>query len=135
MVKRIIWPLLTAGVLYLAYGAFEGTTERLADVRDKGPSIEERVLSDADFFYEEFSQRQLMRLRTAEKEGLVSVDRVAEPRPRISEVIAQYGQPDRVEETTLVSTRESVTIYHYGRLGLAIPKSREDGAVFWLVIR
>ena len=135
MLKRIIWPLLIAAVLYLAYAAFQGTAERLIDVQDKGPSSEEQILSDLDFFYEEFSQRQLMRLKAAEKENLVSVDRIAEPRPRISEVIERYGRPDRVEETNLASERKDVTVYHYGWLGLATLTGQEDGPVFWLIIQ
>jgi len=133
--KRVIWPLLIAGVLYLAYAAFKGTADRLVEVQDQGPSIEERILSDGEFFFEEFSQRQLLRLKAAETQSLGTVERVSEPRPKISEVIEWYGEPDRVEETELASTREDVTIYHYGRLGLATPRSREDGAVFWLVIQ
>ena len=50
MLKRIIWPLLIGEVLYLADRVFEGTTGRLAEVQEKGPSIEEQILSDADLF-------------------------------------------------------------------------------------
>ena len=63
-----------------------------------------------------------------------TVERVPEPRPKIRDVIEWYGEPDRIEETELAPTREDVTIYPYGRLGLAIPRNRGDGAVFWLVI-
>ena len=93
MFNRIIWPLLIAAVLYLAYAAFKGTAERLIDVQNQGPSIEEQILSDLDFFYEEFSQRQLMRLKAAEKENLVSVDRVDEPDPGLARLLRGTGSP------------------------------------------
>ena len=134
MFKRVIWPLLIVGILYLAYAGLETTTDRLSDVQDHGPSVEEEILSDGELFFDEFSQRLLLRLKAAETEKLGTVERVPEPGPSISEVIEWYGEPDKVEQTELTSTREQVAIYHYGRLGLATPRSREDGAVFWVLI-
>jgi hypothetical protein len=136
--NRIVWPLLIGAVLYIAYAAFRGTMEQLMDVQEqatKGPSIGEQILSDRDFFFEEFAQRQLVQLKVI-KDDLVSVARIPEPRPALDEIRSRYGEPDRIEETKLTrgGVNEDVTIYHYGRLGLAIPKGRQDGKVFWAIV-
>ena len=133
MFNRIVWPVLIAAVLYLAYQASKGAFDRVADLEEEGPSVAEQILADREFFFEEFAQRQLVQLGEVEDKDVVSVDGVSEPRPKLAEIIARYGEPDRAEETKLPSVRMDVTVYHYGRLGLATPRGQE--AVAWIVIR
>jgi len=135
MFNRIVWPVLIAAVLYFAYQASKGAIDRMADLEEEGPSVAEQILADREFFFEEFAQRQLVQLREAEDKDVVSADSVPEPRPKLAEIIARFGEPDDAEETTLPSVRMDVMVYHYGRLGLATPKGQEDAAVAWLVIQ
>ena len=135
MFNRIIWPVLIAAVLYFSYQASKGTLERMDDLEEEGPSIAEQILAEREFFFEEFAQRQLVQLREVEDKNVVSVDFVPEPRPKLSEIVARYGEPDDAEETKIPFVQPDVMVYHYGRLGLATPIGRQDSGVVWLVIR
>ena len=68
----------------------------MADLEKEGPSVAEQILADPDFFFEEFAQRQLVQLKEVENKDVVSVDMVSEPRPKLGEIIARYGEPPSV---------------------------------------
>jgi hypothetical protein len=92
---------------------------------------EEQILEA--FFTVEFAQRKVAHLAMSD---LADFDSIAQPRPRLTEVVARYGPADATFEADLspfgVSSR--AIVHRYGRLGLATPVNRTDGEIFWTLI-
>lgn len=92
---------------------------------------EEKILRA--FFSVDYAEKKASHLAQYD---LADFDSVSQPRPRVEDVIAQYGMADDTWEADLsphgVSSR--ALVYRYGRLGLATPTSRNDGEIFWTLI-
>jgi hypothetical protein len=95
------------------------------------PAREEQILYS--FFTEEFAQRKIAHIALS---SLADFDSVLQPRPRLSDVIAQYGPADTSWEADLspFGVSERAVVHRFGRLGLATPVNRTDGEIFWTLI-
>jgi len=95
------------------------------------PDREESILRA--HFMEDFAQRKVAHLAVSK---LADFDSVSQPRPRIDDVVSEFGDADAVVETDLspFGVSAHARVYEFGRLGLATPVSRTDGEVFWTLI-
>ncbi len=128
--KRLLWIL----VLIPSCDFVDEAAKRPGELRQNAaaaPSREEQILRA--FFEVDFAQRKVAHLAQSD---LADFDSVAQPRPRIAEVVGEYGAGDATWEADLspfgVSTR--ALVYRFGRLGLATPVNRNDGEIFWTLI-
>lgn len=137
MVSRIAWLLIIGAVFYGGYRGVLIALEHFTVVTtEQETPIEEQILLDTDFFFQDFGKEKAILLRTFEEGETFHIDRVAEPRPKLQELVARYGEPERVEDADLSAhgIRQEATLFYYGRLGLVSPKGQGD-KIFWVIVR
>jgi hypothetical protein len=103
MVSRIAWLLIIAAVFYGGYRgariAMEHFTAELT-TEDETP-IEEQILQDTDFFFEDFGKKNIILFRTFEEGETYHIDGVVEPRPTFESIVSRYGEPETIEDADL----------------------------------
>ena len=65
---------------------------------------------------------------------LQDFDAVMNPRPQISDVIAKFGEADKVVEEDLApfGVKQNGKVYYFGRLGFITLVNGQD--IFWVLI-
>ena len=79
----------------------------------------------------DFAQKKVAHLVQYE---MPNFDAVMNPRPRIEDVITEFGAADSVADQDLSShgVRQTGRIYQYGRLGLVTKRGVDE--IFWVII-
>ncbi len=138
MFGRVAWLLAIVGLVYIGFRAVQGFYIQLqVQQTEQEVPIEEQILLDNKFFYPDFGKRKVVHLRTFSAGESPLLDGLSEPRPELSSIKAQHGEPDNVatEDLSPYGVHQTAVVYSYGRLGLAMPVSKKEGKIFWLLLR
>jgi hypothetical protein len=128
--KRLLPALLFISGCELAEEAAKRPVE-LKRSESATPGREEQILDT--FFTVDFAQRKIAHIAQSD---LADFDGVVQPRPRLTDVVAQYGPADSTWEADLspFGVSDRAVVHRFGRLGLATPVNRTDGEIFWTLI-